>query len=323
MSLKEIAQRTGVSVSTVSRVLNNKPGSCVSAGVRRQVWAAAQELGYRPNLNARNLKIGTVEPVSPTVSVIVAREDTFFSECLNSIACELLSNRFQLGDTVCIEGNPSPVLPESDGYVILGKCPEELLRACQRRTEHLVGIWRNPGALPVDEVVCSGQKAAQLAMEHLLDLGHRRIAYIGDCSYENRYVGYTEALTNHQLPLIYQLICNTPQTRADGERAMTGLLHQGEATAVLCANDEVALGALQALKQHRRRGIPISVISIDDIPDAQRARLTTVHIPWQDMAHMAVCLLADHFSGGHTEYVHVELPCRLIERDTCYYASKT
>lgn len=326
MSLKEIAARTGVSVSTVSRVLNNRPGGCVSAPVRERVWAAAREMGYQPDLNARNLKRKTSAPVPRRISVVMARADTpredpFFSQCLEDLSAELLHSGFQLGETAYPEEGADRI-PAADGYIVLGKCRPELLRSLGQRTPNLVGVWRNPGALPVDQVMCSGQKAAQLAMEHLMELGHRRIAYLGDCSYENRYVGYAEALTSQGLPLIYSLVFNVHQTREDGQRAMETLLRSGEATAVLCASDEVALGALDALGRTRQKrgAVPVSVISIDDIPEAARVGLTTVHIPRGDMAHLAVRLLADRISGGHREQVCVELPCRLVERESCYWA---
>lgn len=325
VTLKELAEQAGVSAATASRVLNNKPGGCVSAPVRARVWETARRLGYQPNLYAKGLKAGDGGALGKTVSIIVARpdsarKDAFFTESVDSLSAELLAAGFRLGEVRYMEGALRGPLPEGEGYVVLGKCQEELLRVCQRRTEYLVGIWRNPGLLPVDQVVCSGQKAARLAMEHLLELDHRRIGYIGDCSYENRYVGYTEGLMNRRLPLIYSLICDTPQTRAAGEQAMEALLKQGKATAVLCANDEVALGALQALGRWGRGRPPVSVISIDDTAQAKRAGLTTVHIPGRDMAHLAVRLLADRFAGGHREYAYVELPCHLVERESCCFA---
>ncbi|MCD8332330.1 MAG: LacI family transcriptional regulator [Oscillospiraceae bacterium] len=326
MTLKELAQQAEVSVATASRVMNNKPGGCVSPAVRERVWETARRLGYQPNLNARSLKTGGPEAPAGTVCILVARpesarRDAFFTESLDSLSAELLSAGFRLGEAVYLQSASGGPLPEGDGYVILGKCQEELLRACRKRTRNLVGIWRNPGPLPVDEVVCSGRKAALLAMEHLVELEHRRIAYIGDCSFENRYLGYTEGLTRRQLPLIYSLVCNVPQTRAAGEQAMERLLSQGEATAALCANDEVALGALQALRRQGGGEPPVSVISIDDTAQARQAGLTTVHIPGRDMAHLAVLLLSDRFRGGHRECVHVELPCRLVERESCFFAA--
>lgn len=324
MSLKEIAERVGVSASTVSRVLNNKPGGCVSDQVREQVWAAAQELGYQPNLNARKLKAGAFPEPLKTISIIMTRsasskEDPFFQECCNCIRSELLTAGFQLGHLVYIGEENAVPLPESDGYLILGRCPPELLLGFQAQSANLVGIWRNPAAVPVDEVVCSGQKAAELATEYLIELGHRKIAYIGDCSYENRFIGYSETLVKHHIPLIYSLVHDVTQTRQEGMTAMEALLHRDEATAVLCANDETALGALAAMKKEYSRELPVSIISIDDIAAAAPAHLTTIHIPGQDMAHLAVALLADRIRKGHREFVRMELPCRLVERDTCFF----
>ena len=248
--------------------LGRRPGDGVSAGPERQ----------KPQ--AQNLRPGAATDFRGHGPGRHAAEDPFFSQCLEDLSAELLHSGFQLGETAYPEEDADRI-PAADGYIVLGKCRPELLRSLGQRTPNLVGVWRNPGALPVDQVMCSGQKAAQLAMEHLMELGHRRIAYLGDCSYENRYVGYAEALTSQGLPLIYSLVFNVHQTREDGQRAMETLLRSGEATAVLCASDEVALGALDALGRTRQKrgAVPVSVISIDDIPEAARAGLTTVHIP--------------------------------------------
>lgn len=321
MSLKEIAQRVGVSPSTVSRVLNNKPGGCVSSAVRERVWQAARELGYHPNLYARQLRQGAASHPAKTVCVLmtrssVATEDPFFLECCAHIESELLRAGCTLGGVYYI-GSDTP-LPQGDGYLLLGRCPDALLRDFQRQTPNLVGVWRNPARLPVDEVICSGQKAAHLAMDYLVELGHRKIAYIGDCSYEERFIGYSEALVRHHLPLIYSLVHNVSQTRACGFSAMQRLLQHQEATAVLCANDETALGALEALRGAPSKAIPLSVIGIDDIAASAPAHLTTVHMPGGEMAHLAVLLLLDRMGGGHREFVRTELPCRLIERESCF-----
>lgn len=324
MSLKEIAERTGVSISTVSRVLNNSQGSCVSAPVRERVLAAARECCYQPNLNARNLKKSACVQKQSLITIIMAREDvsqtdSFFSHCLNDLSAELLRSGFCLHSVDYLKEGAGRI-SEADGYIVLGKCRQELLQILKKRTANLVGVWRNPSVLPVDQVFSSGKKAVFLAMNYLTELGHRRIAYIGDCSYENRFIGYTEALTEHRLPLIYSLVFDVCQDREDGRRAMERLLDTGGATAVLCASDEIALGAMEALKRARRArdSVPVSVVSIDDIPAASKANLTTVHIPRREMAHLAVQLLADRFAGGHEECVNLELPCRLIERDSCF-----
>lgn len=330
MSLKKIAEMTGVSVSTVSRVLNHKNESCASEQVKEKIWQAAGEIGYQPNLYARGLKSGEILDKNIQISVIMARsgrhsKDSFFEELCRHLQSEFIQAGCRIGSIIYAGENGKKLsvdkkIPVGDGYVILGRCPKKLLTELQERTENLIGIWRNPAALPMDEVICRGDRAAELAIEYLLSLGHRKIAYIGDCSYENRYVGYSECLIKNKIPIDYPLIYDVTQTREAGRRAMENLLQKNTATAVLCANDDLALGALDELKkQKRNRKNPISVISIDDIREAEGAGLTTIHIPQKDMAHMAVMLLLDRIKKGHREKLCLEMPCNLMERESCYY----
>ena len=86
------------------------------------------------------------------------------------------------------------------GLIILGKCPKELFSTLKRRYSCIVGIDRNPTEYEYDEVICNGATAAEKAVEYLILLGHKNIAYIGDCTYESRYIGYYQALLNHKIP---------------------------------------------------------------------------------------------------------------------------
>lgn len=173
----------------------------------------------------------------------------------------------------------------------------------------------------IDEIVCDGQKAAQAAVTYLIQKGHRKIGYIGDCSYENRYVGYCETMIHNHLPMDYSCIIPTDQSKEEGFQAMERLLGDPELTAVLCANDITAVGALQALQAHKKqRTRKLSVIAIDNTEEAQMTEplLTTVHIPREAMAHMAVHILHDRILHGHTEKLRVEFPCHIMERDSCF-----
>lgn len=330
MSLKKIAELSGVSVSTVSRVLNYPEGSYASKQVKERVWEAAASIGYEPNLYARNLKKGMNQTKSCEISLIMARsertqKDAFFEELKNYLQTELLAEGCRIGKVIYAREKAQQkrleeALPKSDGYIILGKCSGELLAALKKQTEYLVGIWRNPAALPMDEIVCRGDRAAEIAVEYLAGLGHRKIAYIGDCSYENRYVGYHETLIRHRIPIDYPLIRDVRQTKEEGKAAMELLLKAQNVSAVLCANDEIALGVLTAVKESKKRP-PVSVISIDDIQAAEAAGLTTIHMPQKDMAHMAVQILLDRMKGGHQNNMCLELPCKLVERDSCFIVS--
>lgn len=331
MSLKQIASMTGASVSTVSRVLNQTSSSCAKKELQDKIWAAAREIGYQPNKAARALKKGVSDTKKlPRIAILMARvtaeEDPFFSELFRSLEMELLLQGGLIEDMIHAEELGKKKLSEADGVIIMGRCSHTLLEQLLLQNRNIVGIWRNSMDFDIDEVICDGRKAAELAIRHLLSLGHKKIAYIGDCSYESRYVGYCNVLFQNKIPLDYSLIKQTNQTKEETDAVFQELLlaRQSKKTdfsAIFCANDHTAVRVLKLLEQQRakiRRSI--SVISIDDIADAQNTKpyLTTVHIPHWEMAHMAVMLLLDRIAKGHTSSVRIEFPCRLVYRDSCY-----
>lgn len=320
----------GTSVSTVSRVLNNTSSSCASKELQDKIWATAREIGYQPNEAARALKKSSRSTAAPHISVVMARvtaeEDPFFSEILRNLEIELLKQRAVMDHIIHADDFVRNNLSDSSGVIILGRCSPALLEKIQAQNKNIVGIWRNPMNFNIDEVICDGKKAAELALDYLLSLGHRQIAYIGDCSYESRYVGFCDTLFRNNIPLDYNLIKQTDQTHEETERAFRELIEKkksGETdfSAIFCANDYSAIHVLELLRQEKpaiRRSV--SVISIDDIEEAQNTSpyLTTIHIPRQEMAHLAVSLLLDRITRGHQEVVRIEFPCRIIHRDSCF-----
>lgn len=335
MSLKQIAAMVGTSVSTVSRVLNNTSSTCASKELRDKIWAAARETGYQPNEAARSLKrSGTAGEKLPRISIVLARitaleEEPFFAELFHSLEVELFKQHAAIDHIVYAEESMTQNLSGSDGIIILGRCSQKLLGYITSQNRNVIGIWRNLTDFNVDEVVCDGKKAAEMAMQYLFSLGHRRIAYIGDCSFESRYVGYCDMLIRNHLPINYELIKQTNQTSEEAEAALQSLLDRkkedsGHFTAIFCANDSTAIRVLSLLEKEKKhlKGSPISVISIDDIEEAQNTTpfLTTIHIPRQEMAHMAVLLLLDRIAKGHIKIVRNEFACHIMQRSSCYPA---
>ncbi len=337
MTLKDIAQMVGTSPSTVSRVLNNTSGSCASPELRDRIWEAARATGYVPNETARSLRKGGSEagekaaPAPTRVAIVLARvrtldADPFFSELFRNIEQELMAQGATIAQVVYAKDAPGQELVEADGVIIVGRSSRRLLEYVTALCPNVVGIWRNPMDFDVDEVVCDGRKAAEQAMGHLFDLGHRRIAYVGDCSYESRYIGYCNMLIQGHVPMSYELVRQTDQTTDAGRAAMRELLAAREAgradfSAVFCANDATAVGVLEVLEEAKLpEGERVSVISIDDVAAAQETTpyLTTIHIPRDEMAHLAVVLLLDRARGGHRESVRIELPGRIVERESCW-----
>ena len=330
MSLKKIAQMAGTSVSTVSKVLNNTHSNCASPQLKEKIWAAAHEIGYVPNQNARNLKKGVVEEEKPKkITIVMARsasqeKDIFFRELYKQLEIELFGQGLLMDSVIKADDLKKETGLDTNGIIVVGKCPDKLLKVLKSYTPNIVGIWRNPMDFEVDEIICDGRKAAQTAVEYLVKLGHKNIGYIGECSYESRYIGYNEALLRSRLPINYNYIVQTDQSQEAGARAMELLLGQDELTAVLCANDMTAAGALETLKKSDGKiQRKISVISIDDTNKAKDTDppLTSVHIPQKEMAHTAVFVLKDRMENGHSRPLRVEFQCLITERKSCCRSS--
>lgn len=329
MSLKKIASMVGTSISTVSRVLNNTSPTCASRELQDKIWAAAREINYQPNETARSLqKSSTATHNLPHISIVLARistleEDPFFLELFRDLEAELFKQKAIIDHVVYADESFQQNLSDSSGVIILGRCSNNLLKNITSQNRNIVGIWRNSMNFNVDEVICDGKKAAKMAMKYLLSLGHQRIAYIGDCSFESRYVGYCDTLIRNDIPMDYELI---RQTAGDGDTAFSELLEKKltgdtDFTAVFCANDKTAIHVLELLKEKKRQiKQPVSVISIDNIEASQNTQpyLTTIHIPHSEMAHMAVTLLLDRIARKHREIIRIEFPCRIVERNSCY-----
>lgn len=329
MSLKKIASMVETSVSTVSRVLNNTSSNCASRELQDKIWAAAREINYQPNENARSLqKSGTAPRNHTNISIVLARistleEDPFFLELFRNLEIELFKQKATVDHIIYADQSFHQNLSDSSGVIILGRCSNKLLDSITTQNRNVVGIWRNPLNFNVDEVVCDGKKAAEMAMKYLFSLGHQRIAYIGDCSFESRYVGYCDMLIQNNIPIDYELIRQTTEKEeiAFSELLEKKLTGNTEFTAVFCANDKIAISVLKLLKAKKRQlKQPISVISIDNIEASQNTQpyLTTIQIPRSEMAHMAVTLLLDRIAREHREAIRIEFPCRIVERNSCY-----
>lgn len=356
MSLKQIAALCHTSISTVSRVLNHPEHTCNDPALYERIWKVAGELNYIPNPTARSLRKGAASAQEAfTVDVFLTRfysleSDAFFMELFQILREEMLAAGCVFGDLLTnmdimelgkeekskkhipyktsqtffqeTTDNTSFVPKKSNaGLVILGKCPEALIPILKKRYPYIVGIDRNPTNHLYDEVVCDGAIAAECAIEHLISLGHNNIAYIGDCTYEARYVGYYQTLLKHKLPLDYANIFPSSQTESEGYQIMCSILESDKRpTAIFCANDTTALGVLDALQKKKHRGYVPSVVSIDNIEASKHTKpmLTSIDIPKREMGHFAIMLLLDQRNGLHQNCIRADFPCRLIVRNSTF-----
>ncbi len=351
MSIKSIADKAGTSVATVSRILNNPDYQCHDRSLNERVWAIARQEQYVPNNMARNLRKGTSRRTVFTIDVFLTRfksiqSDAFFEEIYSIIRDEILSSECALGEFYTsvdimnilqtgrggqhipyrsdemvakdsrVYGNAVNAVDKNRGLIILGKCPVELISTLQGKYRYIVGIDRNPTEYLYDEVVCDGAKAAEMAVEYLISKGYRDIAYIGDCTYEARYVGYYQTLIKNRLQLNYSNVYPSDQTEEEGYKTALKIIESSSLpAAIFCANDMTAIGVLRAFAKKKNRP---AIISIDNLDRTMNIKpmLTTIDIPKKEMGHLAVKLLIDKRDGGHENNIRIELPCKIVERES-------
>lgn len=335
MTLKEIAKEAGVSISTVSRVVNGNAPGAAGKEVQDKIWEIVRRTGYTPNTNARTLKMGEGRepaPASRSIACLFARTsdtvtDLFFTSLSRSIEQEAFKRNYVLKYSFSSFDINHPgtfrLITDNhvDGVVILGRCDKALLKTLKTYFNHVAYTGLNNLDAKYDQIICDGEQAAAAAVDHLTGLGHRRIAYIGETREENRYTGYQTALARHRLPFRKEFVTNVPLSSEGGYQGAKKLIASGcDATAYFCSNDITAIGAMKAL-QESGLNIPgdVSVISIDDIDTAQylSPMLTTVHIPVTEMGQMTAKILIDRIEGGHRLPVKINLPFYIAGRESC------
>lgn len=345
MSIKKIAQEAGVSPATVSRILNHPDHKCKDESVKERVWECAIRMNYIPNLAARNLRLGRGEDRTENycISILMSRmdetqSDPFFRELLRIVESEIHRNMCILDkvlyrpsfsdDRQCEKMNIEKTISEmyhdsprkSDGMLIIGKCNREILKEINKQYKNVVSINRNSTNYEVDEVICDGRKIAALAVEYLIQLGHREIGYVGECRNEARYKGYLETLVKHGIDFNANYIFETKQTELEGYEVMEKLMQSGSyPSGIYCANDITAVGMLKCLKKYRRRRFIPSIIASDDIEEAQNVTpmLTTVRLPKDEMGRLAISLLLNRIRGEHTSVLRMEFEGKLMIRSSC------
>ncbi|WP_129786765.1 LacI family DNA-binding transcriptional regulator [Promicromonospora panici] len=331
VTMHDVAQRAGVSIKTVSNVVNGYP--YIRAATKERVEAAIDELGYRVNMSARNLRTrrtGLITLAVPELSL------PYFAELADAV----ISAADTAGWTVLIEQTSASRERETevlsgrrrhltDGLIFspLALGPDDL--GLFTVEYPLVILGERVFGAPADHVTMNNVAAAKAATLHLASLGRRRIALIGAHEGERvgsaalRTTGYLEGLAEAGLPQDPALIGEAGLWhRSTGAEAMTRMLDDGvEIDAVFALNDALALGALHALHAH---GIDVpgqvALIGFDDIDDARYSvpALSSVDPGRDQIAHTAVELLLERIGadGDPAPYRMVVPDSRIVGRES-------
>ncbi len=331
-TIKDVAQRAKVSEATVSLVLNNK--ASIRAETRQRVLKAVQQLNYHPRQAAR----GLASRKSGNIGFILtddhfSRAEPFYTKIF--LGTEFESRKFKyyiLLTTVPrafrIETDLPRFLRERnvDGVLLAGHVPNALSEHILKLKLPHVFIDFSPRHKQGNVVMMDNLLGAKLAMRHLFDLGHRRIAFIGgDLTHPSiaaRLEGYKQALLEAQLEPAEDLIetVESNTTTDDGVHAAEKLLARGaHFTALFTANDAMAIGAMQCLKQHGRQiPVDVSIVGFDDIEAGTHAQppLTTIRVDKEELGAAALRRLMEMIETKKELPGKVFTPVELVVRQS-------
>lgn len=327
-SLKDVAQRAGVSVRTVSNVVNDAPH--VSAATRARVQQVLDELDYRPNLAARTLRSGR----SGLLGLVVPEIDSpYFGELAGLVAdaAERAGATLVVDQTRGDADRERRLLSGPSGQVVDGLLlspwalsPAEV--AGRRQGLPLVLLGERYDST-VDHVGVDNVAAARTATAHLIASGRRRIAALGlqphlaNSTALQRVTGYREALGAAGRPVEAQLEVPVARLhRADGARAMHSLLALPDPPdAVFCFTDELALGAMRVAWERGVR-VPddLALVGFDDVEDGRWSRpsLSTVSPDKAVLAEVAVARLLARVGGSDEPACSTTTPHTLVVRES-------
>lgn len=323
-TIREVAVDLGLSVATVSRALTRP--ELLKENTRARVLEAVERLGYQPNLIARGLRLRE----SRLVFVVVPSLSPFFLEVFRGAerAARECDYAVLMGHT---ERNPEREQMffdqvssgRADGVILVSSSDAEAIATRTRRMPSVVAALENIEGQDIAAVRVDHIGAAVDATDHLLSLGHTRIAHIGGpCRAPmavHRREGFQKAmLAAGQDPFAYPKI-NGEFTVAFGTEAMNEFLAmEDRPTAIFASNDEIAVGAIQAIKAAGLKvGHDVSVIGFDDqrIATLYEPPLTTIKVPTEEIGYRSMLLL-QKILGGRASHEDAVLATSLVVRAT-------
>jgi LacI family transcriptional regulator len=327
-TIRDVARHAGVSVATVSRVVNGRPD--VSPETREAVLRVVREYGFSSNRNARALSAGRTGLVGMTLPfvhveyfgrILAGASEALYEQDMRIVLCPTLHEHQREATLLerLMQGT-------TDGALLLltTESSADLKALREQGYPFVVLDPRKPLDEGIPAVSATHWAGAKAATDHLLALGHRRIGAItgphGWHATVDRLDGYHAALAAAGLMPAQELVAKGNFTSDSGHAAASALLALPEPpTAIFAFNDEMAIGAMQSARERGLR-IPqdLSVVGFDDLERAAIVvpALTTVRQPLAEMGRMAVSLLTRLLDNQRVEGLNVELATRLVVRQS-------
>ena len=310
VTLRDIASLTGFSINTVSRALNNKEE--VNTDTRTKILAAAAQFGYRPNRLAKGLRSNK----TGTIGIVVADvANPFFSALVKGIARAARELDYSIilqdsDENYAAEEEAIQVLlaEQVDGILITPvQSEQETIERLIKAHFPFVLVGRYFHDLDTNYVVPDDYQGGFIATDHLLRLGHRRIAMVNGplhiSSARERFQGFSDALAKYDIPVDKSLVSTGALTVEEGlDLARCILKRVPRPSAIVCYSDFVAFGVMQAIREIGL-SIPedIAVVGFDDVRMASclQVPLTTIQSPKEELGRQAMQLLVHRLEKNH------------------------
>lgn len=326
VTIRDLAEAAGVSVTTVSQILNGK-GERFSIETRQRVHQLQEDLGYVPDFNARNLIMKSAQ----TIGVLVPNlGNPFFSMFIRGVQQTSRERHFI---PLIFGANHDEQLESYYLQELIKRAVDGLIIASASITGEAIDNILKKNGIPyllidqnggpsVDRIRVDDEQGGQLAARHLLTLGHQRIVVVmPEHPTQNlriRLAGFKAQLVDQQIPLVDSAVITSPMTKLGGYQATAAVLAQ-HPTAVFAINDETALGLMRGLHEQGVR-VPddISVLGYDDIDLDEYVvpKLTTIHQPVVTMGQQATELLINRVQNQRQPAQMVDLPVVLKQRES-------
>lgn len=324
-TMRDVAALAGVGIKTVSRVVNDVP--TVAPDLVERVNTAAAKLGYRPNLTASSLRRS--DRRTSTIGLLLENVANPFSAAIHRAVEDVARARGVLVLTGSLDEDP--VREKSLAQALIDRGVDGLLVAPagtdhsylvgeQRAGTCIVFLDRDPSLVAADTVRSDNRQGATQAVTHLLDQGHRRIAYLGDrtdiSTARDRYAGYVAAMRAAGVAVTERLVRHNLSTVEQAEAATQDVLADPEPpTGLFTSQNLVTIGALRALRAAGLRD-RIAHVGFDDVvlADLLEPGLTIVAQDPSEIGHLAATMLFARIDGDRSPARTVIVPTRLIVR---------
>jgi LacI family transcriptional regulator len=318
-TMKDVAAEAGVSLKTVSRVVNGEPG--VTPVTERRVREAIEALGFRRNDSARLLRTGQAATIGLVVEDI---GDPFYSALMRGVESVARAR----GSLVLIGSSEADAGTEHelalalcarrvDGLIMIPTSDDHrYLLSEMRAGVPVVFADRPPGRIAADTVLSDNAGGSRKATAHLIAGGHRRIGYLGDSpdifTARQRHDGYLKAMSEAGVPVAQAWTAMGAPTqgrvRADLERMLNG---RQPVTALVCGNNRISVLTLHALAA---LDVPLAMVGFDDFELADLLRVTVVAQDPAELGRQAAALLFQRMEAGPAALRRIVIPTRLVQR---------